>query len=325
MALAIFGVSFLTPLDALFGLAAALPLAALLLTERRSGRIRRAFSANSPSRRALLPAGLALVLLPVLVGVASAQPVVVHQHLVSDRADAQLFFVLDTSLSMKASSGPGQASRLARAKRLVLRLRATMPDVPAGIATMTDRTLPNLMPTTDATLFARTLSLSVAIDSPPPSQPYPGRATDYSALAPVVAAHFFAPEVARRLVIVLTDGEARPISPVLGLTLQRRVTPVYVHVWAPGERIYDRAHGQADPRYVADPSSAASLAELARITSGKVFTEDQVSQIARAARDAVGYGGSRTHVDAYARVALAPWFVLAGVLPLGFLLWRRNL
>jgi hypothetical protein len=30
-------------------------------------------------------------------------------------------------------------------------------------------------------------------------------------------------------------------------------------------------------------------------------------------------------VVGYARVALAPWFVLAGVIPLGFLLYRRNL
>jgi hypothetical protein len=322
MTLAVFGVSFLTPLAALFGLAAALPIAALLATERRSHRIRRAFSAGGPRRRALLPAVLALVLLPVLVGVASAQPVVVHRHLVSDRADAQAFYVFDTSLSMKASLGSGRPSRLTQAKRLALRLRQRMPDVPVGIASMTDRTLPNVMPTTDATLFARTLLQSVAIDSPPPSQPYVGRATDYSALAPVVAAHFFPSPVARRLVIVFTDGEARPISPVLGLTLQRRVTPVFVHMWAPGERIF--SHGRPDPKYVADPSSTASLDELARITNGKVFGEDQVSQIARAARDAVGYGGTQTRVDAYARVALAPWFVLGGVLPLAFLLYRRN-
>jgi hypothetical protein len=26
----------------------------------------------------------------------------------------------------------------------------------------------------------------------------------------------------------------------------------------------------------------------------------------------------------YARIALAPWFLLAGIFPLGFLLYRRN-
>ena len=44
----------------------------------------------------------------------------------------------------------------------------------------------------------------------------------------------------------------------------------------------------------------------------------------RAARDGVGYASTRTRVSAYARHALAPWLVLAGVVPLGFLLWRRN-
>ena len=44
MTLAVFGVSFLTPLDGLFALAAAVPLAALVATERRSGRIRMANS-----------------------------------------------------------------------------------------------------------------------------------------------------------------------------------------------------------------------------------------------------------------------------------------
>ena len=33
---------------------------------------------------------------------------------------------------------------------------------------------------------------------------------------------------------------------------------------------------------------------------------------------------TQKQVDAYARVPLAPWFVLAGILPLAFLLWRRN-
>ena len=49
-----------------------------------------------------------------------------------------------------------------------------------------------------------------------------------------------------------------------GLQLQRRVTPVFVHVWEPGERIYN--HGRPDPRYVADPTSTAALDEVARIT-----------------------------------------------------------
>lgn len=318
------GLSFLTPIDALFALAAALPLAALLATERRSARIRRVLSLPAPRRRTMVPVALALAVLTSLVAVAAAQPVVVRQQLVSERADAQAIFLFDTSLSMRASAGPGQATRLLRAKRVALRVLAQLRDVPAGIVSMTDRSLPNLMPTTDAALFRRTLLQSVAVDSPPPSQVYSGRATTFEALLPLVDSHFYAQGVQRRLLVVFTDGESATISPYLDITLHRQVTPVFVHVWADGERIFG-ANGRPDPKYRSDPGSAAALDQLAVLTGGRhSFSEQQAGQVARAAREAVGFAGTRSRVDAYARVALAPWFVLAGVVPLAFLLWRRN-
>jgi hypothetical protein len=110
----------------------------------------------------------------------------------------------------------------------------------------------------------------------------------------------------------------------LSATLQRRVAPVFVHVWSAGEQIYHRG-GRADRMYVSDPSSADALNQLASITGGgRAYTEQESAKVAKAARAAVGFAGTRTHVAAYARVALAPWFVLAGILPLAFLLWRRN-
>lgn len=317
------GVTFLTPLDTLFALAAVLPLAALAVTERRSRTIRRALALPSPRRRAAISVAVALVLLVSLVAVAAAQPVVVRPELVSERADAQAFFVFDTSLSMAAAPGPGQPTRLERAKRLALKLRAKLSDLPIGIASMTDRTLPNLLPTTDPSLFTRTLDQSVAIDSPPPSQTYKGRATTFLALAPIADSHFYSPTVQRRLLVVFTDGEAQPVSPLLGVTLHRDVAPVLVHVWQPGERIYT-ASERPDARYTADPASTAALAGVARTLGGTAFDETQLSDIARAARNAVGFASTRTRVSAYARHALAPWFVLGGALPLAFLLWRRN-
>jgi hypothetical protein len=248
----------------------------------------------------------------------------VQQRFVDQRADAQAFFVLDTSQSMEASEGAGGRSRLARAKRLALRLEATLPDLPIGLASMTDRALPNLMPTTDGTLFERTLAQSVAINSPPPSQPYHGgRATTFNALVPLVGAHFFSTGVERRVLVVFTDGEAVPIPQFLGAQIERRVTPIYVHVWQPGERIFNRA-GKPDTGYVSDPSSIGALDQLAKLTSGSAYNETQIGSVAKAVRNAVGYAQTQKQVDAYARVPLAPWFVLAGILPLVFLLWRRN-
>jgi hypothetical protein len=242
--------------------------------------------------------------------------------MVKERADAQAIFLFDTSLSMRAAAAPGAPTRIDRARALAIRLERALPELPIGIADMTDRSLPLLLPTTDQELFDRTIHESVVDDQPPPSQPYAGRATTFDALIPLVESQFFGPGVQRRLLVVFTDGEATAPSPLLKLTLQRRVTPVYVHVWAPGERIF--RHGRPDPHYVADPSSARALAELAQVTSGRTVGEHDFGAILGAARGAVGSAASETRVDAYARIALAPWFVLGCVVPLGFLFWRRN-
>jgi hypothetical protein len=190
---------------------------------------------------------------------------------------------------------------------------------------MTDRALPNLMPTTDRTLFDRTVEQSVAIDRPPPSQPHPlARATTFEALVPLVQSQYYARFVQRRLLVVFTDGESAKISPVFRLTLQRRVTPVFIHVWDGGERIYG-ANGKPDSHYASDPGSTAALADLASVTGGKDYSEGQFADIVRASRDAVGHAEAHTTISAYARKPLAPWFILAALVPLGFLVWRRNL
>jgi VWA domain-containing protein len=319
-------VSFLTPWWAVFALAAAIPLAALAATERRATRLRELFAVPGPGRRALVPVVVALVLLPVLVGVAAAQPVVVNRQLLNERADAEAFFVFDTSLSMTARSAADAPSRLVRAKRLALRLLARLPDVPTGIATMTDRTLPELMPTTDSALFARTLAESVGIDRPPPSQQYRGRATTFGALVPILQSHFFSTAMPHRLIVVFTDGEASRlpgsvkylVHPGGGLTV------LFVHVWQPGERIF-KAGGRPDPGYHADPTSGDLLATFATLMDGKTFPETQLGAVAAAAQAGIGHSGTQRRVESYARVSLAPWVLLGGVLPLAFLLWRRNL
>jgi hypothetical protein len=189
---------------------------------------------------------------------------------------------------------------------------------------MTDRVLPDLMPTTDPGLFDRTLAQSVGIDEPPPSQQYAHhRATNFQALVPILNSHFYSESAKRRLLVVLTDGEASRDLELYGLGIGHDLRPVFVHVWAPNERIYH--HGRPDPFYVADPASAALLRQAAQVASGATFDEHQIGAIIHQARSIVGNGAAHAHVDAYARIALAPWFALAGVFPLGFLFYRRNL
>jgi von Willebrand factor type A domain len=323
---ALFGVSFLTPLDALFALAVAGPLAALLARELQATRIRRLLGVSGPPRPTVAAEAMALLLLVGLVAVGAAQPIVLREELVNERGDAQAFFIFDTSLSMDASAGPTNPTRLARAKRLALKLQAALPDVPIGVASMTDRTLIHLLPTTDTSLFTRTVVQSIGIDQPPPSEIYAGRATTFGALLPLAQNNFFAHAIKHRLAVVFTDGEAQPSSQGLLAGLRGRLGLILVHIWAPHERIYDRNGGELpDPRYEPDPRSAAALHEVAAITGGHAFDETQIGQIAGAARAAVGHAHAQTRIRAYTRVALAPWFILAGVLPLGFLLWRHNL
>lgn len=324
MLLALFGVTFLTPVDGVFVLAAAAPLAALLVTERRSGRIRAALGLRAPARRALTESAAALVLLPALVAIAATQPVVVRQQLVKERGDAQAFIVIDTSESMRATSGLHSPTRLTRAKRLAARLQRALGSVPVGIASMTDRVLPDVMPTTDPALFDRTLAQSVGIDRPPPTQAYHrNRATNLQALVPVISSHFFSDSAKKRLLIVFTDGEAARDLELYGLGIGHTIRPMFVHVWAAGERIYRR--GRVDPFYTADPSSGALLRRAAAISSGYVFNEKQFGSLVKTARHAAGSGNVESHVNAYARIALAPWVALMGVFPLGFLFYRRNL
>ncbi len=212
-----------------------------------------------------------------------------------------------------------------RAKREALQLSQRLGDIPVGIASMTDRTLPVLMPTTDLVLFDRTLLQSVAIDRPPPSQHYPSRATTLSAIASMGQSQFFPPVVTHPIVVLYTDGESSRLPPDFQYTLgtPQRIRPFLVHVSRPGEHVY--AKGKIDQRYVEDPSSGASLQSFAALMKGRVFSESDVGGLAGAIHAAVGNATAHTSVTQYARVALAPWFVLGAVVPLAFLLYRRNL
>lgn len=319
------GFTFLTPIDAVFVLAAAIPLAALWLAHTRMEHVRRLFSLQSPRRRELAGVIAALVLLPALMGVAAAQPVVVQHHLLGQRLDVQVFVVLDTSTSMSARTGRSGPTRLERAKHEAEGVVPKLGTIPVGLATVTDRVLPDLMPTTNLNLFRRTLQQSVGIDRPPPEQLYRGRVPGFSALYPIPRSNLYGPGVRHRILVVFTDGEAVPIDSRAGGYAQAAamtVSPLFVHVWAPTERIY--VHGRVDPHYRPDPTSNIQLTRFAAAAHGRVFGENDLHALEQTIRAEAGSSPVTTDILGYARVALAPWFVLAGVIPLGFLLYRRN-
>jgi hypothetical protein len=317
--------TLLTPLGALVALLGLLPFAALWLNERRARRIRSVLRVEAPPRASRAPTLVSLVVLPALLGLALAQPVLERTRGARARTDAQAFYVFDTSVSMAASAGPRAPTRLDRAIAEATRLHFALQEVPSGVATMTDRVLPNVFPTTDGQEFAAALADTVGIDAPPPKG-LSDKATTFAALDTFAGTNFFSPGIAHRLVILFTDGETVPYFP--GDLRQALRTPPHtsflvVHVWRAGERIY--LHGKPDPAYREDPRSGHAVSSLASLLGGRSVGEGKVAAAARDARQLLG-PGRLAHVGVGLHVtALAPWLVLVSLVPLLVVVWRRNL
>ena len=315
--------SFLTPLAGLVTLAAAVPLVAFVRSEQRAARVREVLRLAPPgsSQRNTVAA---IVVLAVLVGVGAAQPVLEETQEHAARSDAQAFFVLDTSRSMLASDEAGGTTRMERARSAALRMRDELETVPVGIASITDRTLPLLFPTANRDSFASTLELSLDVDRPPSSVADNTIATRFGALAAVAARNFFR-GADRRLVVVFSDAETAPFNAqaIANDFAQSNVQLIVVRIWREGEQVFG-PNGAPEP-YEADPTSDDFAQRLAEATGGRAFDEDELDDAVGAAKDVVGEGVTemrivRTDID-----PLAPYVFLAALLPLGFLLYRRNL
>ena len=317
-------VGFLTPLGGLLALTALVPLGVLALRERRARRIRFALGLPQPPLLAGAAVAAALVVVGVLLGVAAAQPVIETEQTVLERTDAEAFVVVDVSRSMLAASRDGGARRIDRARDEAERLRAALPEVPVGVLSLTDRLLPHLFPTTDRAVFGSTMAKAIDIERPPPALFFSTRATSLAELGETGVRGFFAPAARRRLLIVLTDGETQPVDAGLESQFRRqpRIETVYVHVWGRDERIF--VAGVPERGYAPDAASGSSLARVASLTGGRVFPEGE-EDTAEAVAAALGEGPTRERVLDGERRALMPYIAALVLLPLGFVLLRRNL
>ncbi len=201
--------TFLTPAAGLVAVLVVLPLGALAVAAARVGRVRDALGLRSAAGGVDRRTAVAAASVVLLLALAAAQPALTRGPKQRVRTDAEALFVIDISQSMAASSGASGPTRLQRATQEAERLRAQLRDVPSGIATLTDRVLPNLLPVTDTNAFDATLRRTIAIEDPAPFETTV-RATDFAALANVPEAGFFDPSARRRVVVFLTDGETRP-------------------------------------------------------------------------------------------------------------------
>lgn len=317
--------TFLTPAGALIALGVLMPLAALLAVARRARRVRRAVGLAEPPAKRLLGPILALLAAAGLLGLAAAQPVFARTTTRLLRSDAESFVVVDVSRSMLARANPGSPSRLERAKAAAADLRASLPRVRVGIASLTDRVLPHLLPSADEDVFLATLDRSIGIERPPPRSSFSANATSFDALAAIATRRFFSPAAKHRLLVVLTDGESMPVAAGRIARSFRRppaIGTVFVHFWDEDERVFTR--GVPERQYRADPKARSTLDGLAAALGGSVYSERDLGEAARKSRELLRSGPTLAQGERRARLALSPYLALAAFAPLALLLWRRD-
>jgi hypothetical protein len=310
--------------DAVLALLAAVPLAVFVGRRRRADRIRAALRLESSSTRSWLVLAACLAAVPVLVGVAAAQPVITSARTVPQRSDVEVFVVVDTSRSMLASSGSGEPTRFDRAQEDVVALQDQLREVPLGLASFTDRVLPHLFPTVDQRVFRETASEALGIERPPPSTSFGTTVTTLDALGAVPTLAFFKPAIKKRAVVVFTDGESQPVSTLAtDFAGEPRIDVTFVRMGDANERIWES--GVAEAGYTPDSAAGETLAGAAAAVEGRVLEEGDVAGAATAVRSALGAGPTTPRRIEGNRRALMPYVALLTVLPLGFVLYRRNL
>jgi hypothetical protein len=316
--------TFLTPLGGLVALAALFPLGAAVHGRIRTAAVARRLGLDPPPRWRLGPRGTAAATAVALLGLAAAQPALSDEAVVRTRTDVAVLFVIDTSRSMAASLTPTSPTRLARAIKAAVQLRAVIPEVPAGVATFTDRVLPDLFPVPDVAGFDAVVDRAVTIEDPPPiSQAV--TATNYAALDDIASGNYFAPGVTRRVVVLLTDGESNPFDPdALGrdLGVQEGYRFLAIRFWNANEAVFD-ANGRPEAAYHPDPTGRVLLAELAAALGGRSFEENGTGAAASYLGQIVGPGPTDRARRVLGQRALAPYvaglalaLLLASALPL---------
>jgi hypothetical protein len=190
----------------------------------------------------------------------------------------------------------------------VSRLRAAVPDVPAGVSGLTDRVLPYAFPTLNGSTFEDTVRRSVVVEAPPPQQ-VDTVATSFDALAALPRAGFFAPGARDRTCVLVTDGESRPFSAAaVGRALRgpRGCRLVAVRIGGPDERVFRRG-GRPEGLYRPDVTAEDKVERLAAAAGGSAYDEARLDEAAQAVRTAADRGPtSRAGTTVSAR-PLAPY------------------
>jgi hypothetical protein len=327
---------FLTPSGGLVALAVGLPLAAFAAAAARRARVRVLLRLAPPSRGETAVV-VALSAILCLLALAAAGPALRGDVGRRVRASTEAFFVVDVSRSMAASAGSHAPTRFAQAQAAALRLRGSIPDVRAGVASLTNQMLPHLFPTADESAFAATVEQGIGIGRPPPQ----GSAivqTSYLPLAALSNQGYFRRATKHRVAVLLTDGESGPFfAASIGQALRPTTPPppnqialleepislLIVRFGGTGDRIYD-AHGTIEAAYRPDVRARTIVEGLATAAGGHAFDSGHLADAQATLRKQLGSAETSAQGTRTKTTTLAPFVALAALAPLGLILRRRN-
>ena len=319
--------SFLSPGAGAVAAAVVVIVAVAWTGFRRLIALSRLLGLRPPPASADLGSVVAAVVLAALVGVAAAQPVVSHRGAIHGRTDAEVFTVFDITRSMGARVAPSAPSRLDRARAAALTLRSSVPHIPFGVASLTDRLLPHLMPTLRTNSFVSVVNRSLGINQPAGQIVWgDSNGTLLSTLGDLGTQGYFDPQARHRVAVVFTDGESQPFDTArLKKHLERgHVDIVFVRIWGANERVFDLPGHAANPYYLPAPGSGAALSALAKAIDASVFDVTQPVALAARVTQLLGHGKTGVHGEELQTRTLAPFVMLLALLPLAYILWRRN-
>jgi hypothetical protein len=317
--------TFVTPLGALIGFVGLIPLAVLVVEDRRLEALCKRLGLRPPTWRPSIEIGVALTALVAVLALALAQPVVANHTITEGRADAEAFFVFDVSRSMSART-PGSPTRFDQARRDAKELRARLGNLPVGVASLTDRLLPHLFPSVSVNAFNATVDQAIAVDRPTMSLAYgDALGTKIGALADLGTGNYFEASARKRVAVVFTDGETlkEHLSTLPARFKDANVSVFFIRYWSPDQRVYDAA-GSMNPDYSPDPGSTPILDGVAKSIGTQLYEPGQIGQVAAAVRAAIGKGPTTPRGRELNSFLLAPYVLLFAIIPLSFLLYRRN-
>lgn len=310
------------------------PLAVVCRAVRgRQLRAARALGLLPQSRLAAGGTAIALGGAVTLLALAASKPVAWVERAAHVRTDAEAYLVVDTSVSMLARRRIDSEPRITKARSLVGRLALMLPqDVPIGLATMPRAVLPLLAPTIDRTLLVDVAQKQLVVGAVPgrpgwtrttssTGQAIRQVSTTFDSLRSLVDVPFFAADRARRLVILITDGESAPFdaTAVERLLTDEGVRVLVVRTGSSSDRIWRAVRGRLvrDRSYVPQLYGLDQLPALENVATALggtgVLRPDDAGEIARRARALLGDGPRVRSGGARDSIALGPYTALAAV------------